>query len=160
MTQETAAPMSIITAAAVNTTTNPLWNGPEIKSGKNCFPVSTAALTGGVEYEGAETNSTTGPSYRPTTTSTMARGPAGRGLGKEVRDPQWECLRRTRISIPPPRPSAPAGSAARFDYFESASSSSTGRLYRVAIVEQQQRIQRHQQQRQRIRRAGGGGGSR
>jgi hypothetical protein len=39
------------------------------------------------------------------------RRAAGRGLGKEVRDPQWECLRRNRISIPPPRPSAPAGSA-------------------------------------------------
>jgi hypothetical protein len=33
--QEAAAPMTIITAAAVNTTTNPLWNGPEIKCGKN-----------------------------------------------------------------------------------------------------------------------------
>jgi hypothetical protein len=41
--------MSIITVAAVNTTTNPLWNGPEINRGKKCFPVSAAALTGGVE---------------------------------------------------------------------------------------------------------------
>jgi hypothetical protein len=47
LTQEAAAPMTIITAAAVNTTTNPLWNGPEINRGKNCFPVSTAALTPG-----------------------------------------------------------------------------------------------------------------
>lgn len=28
--------MTIITVAAVNTTTNPLWNGPEINWGKNC----------------------------------------------------------------------------------------------------------------------------
>ncbi len=39
--------MTIITVAAVNTTANPLWNGPEINWGKNCLPVSTAALTPG-----------------------------------------------------------------------------------------------------------------
>jgi hypothetical protein len=48
LTQEAAAPMSIITVAAVNTTTNPLWNGPEINWGKNCLPVSTARVDSGL----------------------------------------------------------------------------------------------------------------
>jgi hypothetical protein len=39
--------MSIITAAATNTTTSPLWNGSVISCGKNVLPVSTSALTPG-----------------------------------------------------------------------------------------------------------------
>jgi len=38
---------TIITGAAVNTTTNPVWNGPRSTGGKNFFPVSTAAVDSG-----------------------------------------------------------------------------------------------------------------
>lgn len=44
---DAAAPMSIITAAARNTTVSPEWNGSVINSGKNVLPVSTSALTPG-----------------------------------------------------------------------------------------------------------------
>ena len=39
--------MTIITAAATNTTTRPSWNGPEISCGKKVLPVSVAACRGG-----------------------------------------------------------------------------------------------------------------
>jgi hypothetical protein len=64
-------------------------------------------LTGGVEIRKGRDKL----DYRPKLPANyhVDDGPwTGRARsGKEVRDPQWECLRRTRISIPPPRPSAP-----------------------------------------------------
>jgi hypothetical protein len=40
-------PITIIAAAATNTTTSPAWNGSMIKCGKNVCPVSTSAFTPG-----------------------------------------------------------------------------------------------------------------
>ena len=39
--------MTDMMAAAVNTMIRPWWNGPEIRCGKNCLPVSTATLWAG-----------------------------------------------------------------------------------------------------------------
>lgn len=40
-------PITIITAAAMNTTVKPAWKGSMIKWGKNVCPVSSSALTPG-----------------------------------------------------------------------------------------------------------------
>src|SRR6516165_4448157 len=42
-----SAPATDIAIAALNTMIRPWWNGPEIRCGKNCFPVSTAVLRAG-----------------------------------------------------------------------------------------------------------------
>ena len=44
------APVSDIAIAALNTMIRPWWNGPSIRWGKNCFPVSSAALRAGSRF--------------------------------------------------------------------------------------------------------------
>jgi hypothetical protein len=44
--RETTAAITPKAAETANTTTSPLWNGPEMRSGKNARPVSRSLFVG------------------------------------------------------------------------------------------------------------------